>query len=283
MPLFSLTRRSNRAAAARSTTTRPTTARQPASRPTSAACTVEGLEGRTVFNGTLATAVDLGTLYGQVQKTDSVSAAAPVDYFKFKLAYTGKVTARLTNLTANADLRLIRDANGNGVADASEVLAVSANGGTSAEQIIKAPIGPGTFFFQVKRVANTPSYKLTVKSDYAGQDFPSAHTLGTFTGTKTRADRVDGDDPSDFYKIVLTSTKTISATLSGTGDANLELAVDTDHDGTYDDGQDFIHRSNNPGTSNENLGFFTLGPGTYFIKVFSGTADAQYTVNIKVS
>jgi hypothetical protein len=279
MPLFSLTRKPNRSAAP----ARPLAVRQAVARRSPGVCAVEGLEGRTVFNGTLATAVDLGTLFGQVQKTDSVSASAPVDYFKFKLAYTGKVFARLTSLSANADLRLIRDANNNGVADASEVLVVSAKTGTQSEQIIKAPIGPGTFFLQVKRVAGVPAYKLTVKSDYAGQDFPSAHTLGTFTGTKTRVDRVDGDDPSDFYKVVLTSTKTISATLSGTGDANLELAVDTDHDGVYDDGQDFIHRSNNPGTSSENLGFFTLGPGTYFIKVFRGTADAQYTVNIKVS
>ncbi len=244
---------------------------------------VEGLEGRRLFNGTLPTATDLGTLYGQVQKNDSVGAADVYDYYKVNMAYTGKLTARLTNLTANANLRIIKDANNNGVIDAGEVKGTSANAGTNNEQLILAPVGPGAFFVEVKRIAGAPAYKLTVKTDYAGQTFAGSHNLGTFTGTKTRKDRVDTEDTVDFYKVVLTSTKTISATMTGTGDAHLELSKDMDNDGIYDDGQDFIHRSNNAGTSNENLGSFTLGPGTYFIRVFRGAADAQYTVNIKVS
>lgn len=244
---------------------------------------VEGLEGRRLFNGTLPTATDLGTLYGQVQKNDSVGANDVIDYYKVNMAYTGKLTARLTNLTANANLRIIKDANNNGVIDAGEVKGTSANAGTNNEQLILAPVGPGAFFVEVKRIAGAPAYKLTVKTDYAGQTFAGSHNLGTFTGTKTRKDRVDSEDPVDFYKVVLTSTKTISATMTGTGDAHLELSKDFDNDGVYDDGQDFIHRSNNAGTSNENLGSFTLGPGTYFIRVFRGAADAQYTVNIKVS
>lgn len=266
MSLFSL-RNSNRSAATRTTT----------------APTMENLEGRRLFNGTLSTATNLGTLYGQVQKIDSVSAADVYDYHKVTMAYTGKLTARLTNLTANANLRIIKDANNNGKIDAGEVKGTSANAGTSQEQLILAPIGPGAFFVEVKRIAGSPSYKLTVKTDYAGQTFAGAHNLGAFTGTKTRKDRVDTEDWTDFYKVVLTSTRTVSATMTGTGDANLELSKDFDNDGVYDDGQDFIHRSNNPGTSNENLGFFTLGPGTYFIRVFRGAADAQYTVNVKVS
>ena len=247
-----------------------------------APCTVEGLEGRRMFNATLPTATDLGTLFGQVQRADSVGATDTVDHFKVKMAFTGKLTARLTNLTANADLRLIRDANNNGVAEASEVLAVSANGGTTSEQTIRAPIGPGTYFLQAKRASGSPAYKLTVKSDYAGQTFAGAHNLGTFTGTRQRKDRVDAEDTQDFYKVVLTSTKTLAANLSGTGEANLELSKDFDNDGVYDDGQDFIHRSNNAGTSNEAF-TFTLGPGTYFVRVFRGAADAQYTLNVNVT
>lgn len=205
------------------------------------------------------------------------------DYFKVNMAYTGKLTARLTNLTGNADLRIIKDVNNNGLIDAGDVKGTSANAGTTNEQLILAPIGPGKFFVEVKRVSGTPAYKLTVKTDYAGQTFAGAHNLGTFLGTKTRSDRVDSEDPVDFYKIVLTSTKTVSATMTGTGDANLELSKDMDNDGVYDDGQDFIHRSNQPGTSTENLGSFSLSAGTYFIRVFRGAADSQFTVNIKVS
>src|SRR5687768_17051907 len=104
---------------------------------------VEGLEGRTMFNNTLPTATPLGTIVGQVTRNDSVAANDTLDHFKFSLASTGKVFARLNNLSANADLRLIRDANNNGVAEASEVLAISVNGGTTNEQIIKAPLAPG--------------------------------------------------------------------------------------------------------------------------------------------
>jgi hypothetical protein len=261
------------------------TARRDAAAPRKAQlATVEGLEGRIVFNNTLPTATDLGMVFGEVTKTDSVSSSDTVDHFKFKLASTGKVWVKLRNLTANADLRLIKDSNNNGVAEASEVLGTSLSGGTNNETIFKSSLPAGTYFAQVKRVANTPSYKLLVKTDYAGNSFFNARNLGSFTGTKTFKDRVDlADDQADFYKIVLTGTKTVSATTTGGGDVDLELAVDTDHDGVYDVGQDFIHRSNKPNTSNENLGFFTLGAGTYFIRVFRGLSDGTYTVNIKVS
>ncbi|HEX8914264.1 MAG TPA: PPC domain-containing protein [Humisphaera sp.] len=263
----------------RKTARRDTAARAP--RPTA---TIEGLEGRIVFNNTLPTATDLGTVFGEVTKTDSVSSSDTLDHYKVKLAATGKLWAKLRNLTADADLRLIKDSNNNGVAEASEVIGTSLNGGTTNETIFKSSLAAGTYFIQVKRVAGTPSYKLLVKTDYAGNSFFNARNLGTFTGTKTFTDRVDSaDDKDDFYKIVLTSTKTVSATTTGGGDVDLELAVDTDKDGVYDVGQDFIHRSNNPNTSTENLGSFTLNAGTYYIRVFRGLADGTYTTNIKIS
>lgn len=243
---------------------------------------VENLEDRRLFDGTLGSAQDLGTIFGVVTRNGTVSSGDVIDYYKVKLNSTGKIFARLTNLTANADLRLIKDSNNNGVAEASEVIGTSLNGGTTSEQIIKAPLAPGWYFLQVRRVAGSPSYKLTVKPDYAGQDFGSSRNLGTFTSTKTFQDRVDGDDFVDMYKIVLTSTKTVSASMTGTGDAHLELAKDMDNDGVYDNGQDFIHRSNKPNTSNENLGSFTLNAGTYYIRVFRGAADAQYNLSIKI-
>src|SRR4051794_14165007 len=125
---------------------------------------VESLETRTVFNGTLATAVNLGTLFGQAVHTDSVSAAAPVDYYKVTLASTGKLLARITNLTANADLKIIKDVNNNGKVDVGEVKVTSSHTGTTTEQAIAAPLAPGPYFVAVNRLSGSPSYKLTVKT-----------------------------------------------------------------------------------------------------------------------
>jgi hypothetical protein len=209
---------------------------------------------------------------------------APLPLYGFTLPANYQVTLKTTGVAGeDLSLSLIKDANNNGVAEASDVIGTSLAGVTNNETIFKSSLSAGTYFLQVKRVSGSPGYKLLVKTDYAGNSFFNARNLGSFTGTKTFKDRVDdADDNADFYKVVLTSTKTLSANLSGTGDAHLELSKDFDNDGVYDDGQDFIHRSNNPGTSNEAF-TFTLGPGTYFVRVFRGAADAQYALNVKVA
>lgn len=266
MPLFRKTARRDAAAARRPL--------QPVA--------VENLEHRVVFDGTLGTATDLGAVYGLTTRTGTVSGTDVVDYYKFKLAAPGKLTVRLTNLTANADLRLVKDANNNGSVQPSEVIGVSTNGGTTGELIFKNPLSAGTYFARVNRVAGAPSYKLSVKTDYAGNSFFNARNLGSFIGTKTFKDRVDVDDKDDFYKVVLVGKRTISATLTGTGDAHLELSYDSNHNGVYDEGVDVFDRSNGP-TSAETINPLSPNAGTYFIRVLRGSADAQYTVNIKVS
>ena len=67
------------------------------------------------------------------------------DVFTHRVTKDGTVGATLSPSFGNADLALIRDANGNGVVDAGEVLASSALGGNQLDRVSKA-VSAGTYF-----------------------------------------------------------------------------------------------------------------------------------------
>jgi hypothetical protein len=81
---------------------------------------------------------------------DGVSATNLVDTFRFTTtAVRSSVNLRLTGLSGDADLALIRDLNGNSIVDGNEILSSSTNGGTLAELINLADVAAGTYFVQI--------------------------------------------------------------------------------------------------------------------------------------
>ncbi len=81
---------------------------------------------------------------------DGVSATNLVDTFRFTTtAARSSMNLRLTGLSGNADLALIRDLNGNSIVDGNEILASSTNGGTLSELINLADLAAGTYFVQI--------------------------------------------------------------------------------------------------------------------------------------
>ncbi len=109
----------------------------------------------------LLTAHNAGTLSGTWSRDDWVGSADLNDYYKFALPFGRDVTVRLHGLTGDADVRLIRDANGNGIVDMGEELASSSRYGTSEESIIKG-LDPGTYYVRVYTWDRSAYYTLSL-------------------------------------------------------------------------------------------------------------------------
>lgn len=130
---------------------------------------------------TLATAFNVGPAGGASGSySDKVGGSNDKnDYYKFSLGGPVNFTLSLTGLTADADVRILRDINNNGVIDSqSEIIATSANGGTLDEQI-SMQLAAGTYFVQVVSSSPTPTeYALNI-GGVPAQQVDLAVTPGT--------------------------------------------------------------------------------------------------------
>jgi hypothetical protein len=99
------------------------------------------------IGNSLANSTNLTIAPSNQTVNDSVSSTNLVDTFRFTTtAARSSVNLRLTGLSGDANLGLIRDLNGNNLVDANEVLASSINTGTLAELINLADLAPATYF-----------------------------------------------------------------------------------------------------------------------------------------
>ena len=89
----------------------------------------------------------------------SVSSSDTTDTYAFSLGLFEGVNIELRGLTSDADLRLIRDANGNGVVDAGDVITSSTGAGSSNEQINNINLS-GDYFVQVYQYSGSTNYTL---------------------------------------------------------------------------------------------------------------------------
>ncbi|MCT7986603.1 pre-peptidase C-terminal domain-containing protein [Laspinema sp. A4] len=119
-----------------------------------------------------------------------VSTNHPEDFYRFSLEHPGIFTAELTNLTGDADLRLVRDFNGNSIIDPVadrngngmidpeeiEIIAWQPHRGTSDESI-RQFLDPGTYTLQaIAFNHNTTNYSLTTQFTPSPTD-PQAFAL----------------------------------------------------------------------------------------------------------
>lgn len=81
-------------------------------------------------------------------RTDSVNSIDRNDFYRFTVNQTGVFTATLSGMTADADVRLIQDANNNGIVDQGEVLAWQWERGSTAESIRKF-LSAGSYALEV--------------------------------------------------------------------------------------------------------------------------------------
>lgn len=166
---------------------------------------------------------------GDVQTcTPGYHLTDPNDYFKFSVSAPATLGAKLSGLSADADLQLIRDANGNGAVDPGEVLASSTRGGTSDETVLQS-LAAGTYFVRVYPYSGSTSYKLTLTAA-----LDSRHGFATEAVARNADGRMElftiGSDGAVYYKYQVTPNSGWSSWYSLGGFAK-QIAVGTNADG----------------------------------------------------
>ncbi|MFN3361350.1 MAG: S8 family serine peptidase [Pseudanabaenaceae cyanobacterium] len=113
----------------------------------------------------LSTALDIGNLQGEFRFTDAVTVTEPIDVFRFTLAGTGNLSIDLTQLSADADLFLVRDFNGDRLVNNNEIIASSVQWGRAAESIRLTNLAPGEYFLLVEQYQGNTTYNLTIRTE----------------------------------------------------------------------------------------------------------------------
>ncbi|MBD2497910.1 PPC domain-containing protein [Nostoc sp. FACHB-280] len=112
------------------------------------------------FSNLLPKEFELGNLSGDVTRSNNVSNVDTSDTYSFSLGLFEGVNITLSNLLADADIRLIRDSNNNRIVDAGEEVARSTRGGTTSE-LISNIRQSGDYFLQVNQFSGQTGYALT--------------------------------------------------------------------------------------------------------------------------
>jgi PA14 domain/Bacterial toxin 44/Putative amidase domain/FG-GAP-like repeat len=129
-------------------------------------------------NLNLARTLDLSTTNRVL--SDGISGSNPVDSYRITVSQASDLKISLQGLKANADLQVIRDANGNGKIDAREVLLSSALKGVGLDAI-NLSLAAGNYYVQV--YAGDQGATTTYSLNY------SATALGTADSTDLTATR----------------------------------------------------------------------------------------------
>ena len=102
----------------------------------------------------------LGSLSTDVTRSGNISNTNTADVYSFSLGLFQGVNISLTGLTADADIRLIRDSNNNRIVDAGEEVARSTRAGTTSE-LISNINQSGEYFLQVNQFSGSTPYTAT--------------------------------------------------------------------------------------------------------------------------
>lgn len=228
-----------------------------------------GLRLTSDYAGTIPRARNVGVIPGRVEFDDYVglSPADVVDYYRIVCPRPGTVTAILSGLTSNADLELIRDRNGNGVVDETDILAKSTLPGLSPDSIVNHATGAGVFFIRVNRMDGNTNYHLRLGADQAGNTPATARNIGNLVGRQSFVDLVSKADTIDIYRFTLPSAGRIDASVNTTG-AAIVLKDSNQNQVAF-------------GTPSS-LSVPVAQPGTYYLEVQRaiGGGDTTYQLNL---
>ncbi|KYC34731.1 hypothetical protein WA1_49265 [Scytonema hofmannii PCC 7110] len=219
----------------------------------------------------------------------SAGGALDRDYYRFSLTERSSFNLTLDGLSADADVRLIRDANNNGRVDSSEVTASSIRSGNLSESI-SFTLDAGTYFIQVFPYTSTQNtyYNLRVSADpiigvpidSAGNSLSGARDITVDSTFRTYSDWVGPQDTNDYYRFSVANSRDFNMVLHNvTQNLGFQLISDRNTNGIVDNGEvlgvgvrdaDTIEF---PGAD--------LTAGTYYVRVFSsGTNASSYDLSL---
>ncbi|MFM2431187.1 MAG: hypothetical protein RLZZ511_2400 [Cyanobacteriota bacterium] len=110
------------------------------------------------LNRSLSSAVSINPSAAGLNIADWVPTTSPIDAYRayrFSAAQPMSLNLRASSLSGDVNVAVIQDKNANGVVNADEILAQSANTGLTAESLKIATLKPGTYFVLVEAAAGT--------------------------------------------------------------------------------------------------------------------------------
>jgi hypothetical protein len=208
--------------------------------------------------------------------TDTISSLEANDLYGFSIQGRSSFNLTLDGLSADADVKLLQDKNGNGKFEKGETIAYSNNGGKLAESI-STNLDKGTYQIEVYPYGNIETnYRLSVWAvpfEGAGNTINNARGVDVDSQVKSISDWVGKSDSEDYYKFNLANNSTVEVEVDGlSADADLRLLSDKGN---------ILASSVNIGSLNEKI-VKSLEAGIYCIKVNSYN-DSESYYNLKLS
>jgi len=247
-----------------------------------------GSVGPVSYDLDLSTTYNVGALSGTVESRNNytVTPTDSTDVFEFTLDNARDINLYLHDISIgdDADLRLYRDSNSNGIWDASDTLLASSIRAGNADDAISYSATAGTYFAQVNHFG--PGSIGPVSYDL---DLSSTYNLGTVGAATVSRDNylVSAADPKDVFEFRVTGTRNINLNLhdiSAGDDVDLRLYRDYNNNGLFDatDVQfGEVANSRRPSNLDDSINYRATA-GTYFAQVerFSGAGAAQYDLDV---
>ncbi|MEH2170117.1 MAG: PPC domain-containing protein [Nostoc sp.] len=240
--------------------------------------------------------VNLGTLGSTpvVKNNSSLTTSDTTDVFQFKITSGKNINLSLTDISAgdDADIRLFKDANLNGVLDDFDRKAgLVSNRGSNQDEAINFKTSSGTFFAEVSRFApgssGDVSYNLALSatqpsgtlpiSASSSNLLPKEFVLGDLSGNVTRTGNVSNTNTTDVYNFSLGFRQSVNIQLDGLStDADIRLIRDSNNNRIVDAGE-VIRSSTNAGITSELISNITVA-GNYFLQVTEATGNTNYNL-----
>ena len=224
-------------------------------------------------------------------------------FYKIKSDGIGTLNVTLDNLTADANMRLIYDANNNGIIDADEVIATSTNTGTTSESFNLSNLAAGNYYIDVYATNYLDSFgnKVNIKTSYNLNTTLTVsappisnnlnivnHDFGTLTPKVYDyyyyVNGFVGDSSiDDLFRFNFAGTTNLTFNLTGlTDNANMSLIYDSNNNGLIDPGE-VIATSTNLGNLSETITLSGLLAGNYYLYVyrFASTVNTRYRLQLE--
>ncbi|MCA2683274.1 MAG: pre-peptidase C-terminal domain-containing protein [Microcystis sp. M038S2] len=250
----------------------------------------------------LSNAIELGQLEGNVNLNGAISSTNSEIYYRFTLGnpieedevyfFTYRDFSLLLNgLSADVDVELIQDFNGDNIRQDYEVVASSEEIGNSNETIELTDLSPNVYYVRVFQKSGDTNYNLTltvpplpVPPDNAGNTLSNAQNLGTLSANLTRTDFIGEVDPDDYYRFSLAALSDLSLEVNGLdqGDLIATLGQDTNNDGVIDF-DETIAISDAEGNDPEAIDINGLATGTYYVWLSRSSGNTNYNLNLSAT
>ncbi len=215
----------------------------------------------------LATATKINLTSTKQTFGDFVGTTGSNDFYSFNLNSRSSLNLNLHRLTADADVRIVRDINSNGIIDGSNEIIASSDPNQSWHKSIKSILDAGNYFIQVfsKPGANT-DYALSINStavslDFAGNTLTTARQIAVGSTRTTFTDWVGSTDTNDYYRLSINQNSRLNVAFTSlSSNINIQLL---DINGST------IASASNIDFIDEVIGAIgnQVSAGTYFIRV----------------